>query len=271
LARFDIACAVMSMSSFRTAPRIGHLERLKRIYGYVKRFEEGYIRVRTEIPDMSSTKDKEYDWLYEVYGDVKQEIEKDIPIALGKSVITVSYKDANLYHDWTTGRASMGILHFVNGTPIDWYSKKQATVETATYGSEFVAAPVATDQIIDLRITLRQLGVKVLGNSYLFGDNESVVTSGTIPHSGLQKRWLALSYHRVREAIAAGILIFSHMAGKNNPADMLSKHCGYTETWPTLRPTLFWRGKTTECLSKEEKKKLDGIKVVSIDRIEIKC
>jgi hypothetical protein len=59
------------------------------------------------------------------------------------------------------------------------------------------------------------------------------------------------------------------MAGKNNPADMLSKHCGYTETWPTLRPILFWRGKTTECLSKEEKKKLDGIKVVSIDRIEI--
>jgi hypothetical protein len=96
---------------------------------------------------MSGTKDKEYDWLYEVYGDVKEEIEKDIPIALGKSVITVSYKDANLYHDWTTGRASMGILHFVNGTPIDWYSKKQATVETATYGSEFVAARVATDQM----------------------------------------------------------------------------------------------------------------------------
>jgi hypothetical protein len=36
-----------------------------------------------------------------------------------------------------TGRAVTGILDFVHGTPLDWYFKKQATVETATYGSEF--------------------------------------------------------------------------------------------------------------------------------------
>ena len=48
----------------------------------------------------------------------------------------------------------MGCLHFVNHTPIDSYSKRQATVETATYGSEFVASKTATEQIIDLRHTL---------------------------------------------------------------------------------------------------------------------
>lgn len=76
------------------------------------------------------------------------------------------------------------MLHCVNGTPIDWFSKRQATVETATYGSEFVAARFATNQILDLRITLRYLGASVHEVSYLFGDNESVVTSSTIPHSG---------------------------------------------------------------------------------------
>jgi uncharacterized protein YciI len=35
LGRFDIATAVMSMSRFRVAPREGHLDRLKRIYGYI--------------------------------------------------------------------------------------------------------------------------------------------------------------------------------------------------------------------------------------------
>ena len=68
-------------------------------------------------------------------------------------------------------------------------------METATYGSEFVAARIATDQIVDLRMTLRYLGVPVESSTYLFGDNESVITSSTIPHSSLSKRHNALAYH----------------------------------------------------------------------------
>ena len=56
---------------------------------------------------------------------------------------TVHYVDANLHHDLVTGRAVIAILHMVNGTPTDWYSKRQATVEAATYGSEFVASTLS--------------------------------------------------------------------------------------------------------------------------------
>ena len=45
LGRFDIATAVMSMSSFRAAPRIGHLDRVKRIVGYLLKMKDAYIRV----------------------------------------------------------------------------------------------------------------------------------------------------------------------------------------------------------------------------------
>ena len=38
---FDIACAIMTMSRFRAAPREGHMERMKRIYGYVKQYQKG--------------------------------------------------------------------------------------------------------------------------------------------------------------------------------------------------------------------------------------
>jgi hypothetical protein len=47
LGRFDIQTATMTMSSFRTAPRQGHLTRLKRIYGYLKKFSSAAIRIRT--------------------------------------------------------------------------------------------------------------------------------------------------------------------------------------------------------------------------------
>ena len=155
-----------------------------------------------------------------------------------------SYVDANLYHCMVTGRAVSGVLHFINQTPIDWYTKKQATVETATYGSEFVAARIAVDQIIDLRTTLRYLGVEVHGKTKLFGDNESVVTSSSLPHSVLKKRHVALCYHRVREAIASDMMGFYHIFGQENPADVLSKHWGYQQVWPVLRPILFWSGDT---------------------------
>ena len=48
-------------------------------------------------------------------------------------------------------KASHSCIHFVNNTPTDWFLKRQATVEAATYDSEFVAAKTATEQIMDLR------------------------------------------------------------------------------------------------------------------------
>ena len=72
---------------------------------------------------------------------------------------TTTYVDANLHHDQVTGKAVTACLHIVNATPSHWYTKRQATAKTATYGSEFVAARIATDQIIDLRYTLMYLGV----------------------------------------------------------------------------------------------------------------
>jgi hypothetical protein len=74
-----------------------------------------------------------------------------------------------------------------------------------------------------------------------------VITSSTIPQSALNKRHNALSYHRVREAIAAGILRFIHILGSTNPADVLSKHCGYPQLMPLVKPILFWQGDPTEC------------------------
>jgi hypothetical protein len=75
----------------------------------------------------------------------------------------------------------------INKTPIDSYSKKEATVETATYGSEFVAAKTCVDQIIDQQITQRYLDVPIRDKSYMFGDNKSVVDSSMQVHAKLHK------------------------------------------------------------------------------------
>jgi hypothetical protein len=112
-------------------------------------------------PDFSSFPIKEFEWASTVYGNVEEDIAKDIPESLGKPVLTFHYVGACLYHDLITGRSVTGILSFCNQTLVDWFPKRQACVQTATFRSEFVAAQIAVDQMIDLRATLQYLGVPI--------------------------------------------------------------------------------------------------------------
>jgi hypothetical protein len=219
---------------------------MRRIYGYVSKMKHGAIRFRIGVPDYSDIDIPDNDWARTIYGNVVEEIPHDAPRPLGPEVVMTTYVDANLCHDMTTGRAVTGIIHLLNQTPIDFYTKKQGTVETATYGSEYVAGRTATEQIIDLRVSLRYLGVNIRGGTYLFGDNRTVVDSSMGIASRLHKRHIILSYHRVREAIAAGILYFIHIPGALNPADILSKAWGYQQVWIMLKALLFWEGDTIE-------------------------
>jgi hypothetical protein len=149
-----------------------------------------------------------------------------------------------MLHDHVTGRSAMGTLHCVNQTPVEWFSMRLNTVETATYGSEFVVAWTATEQIIDLHYAICMLGVPLDGPAWMFGNNESVVKSAAIPHSSLMKRHNTLAYHRVREGIAAKILHFCHISGNKSSADVLTKFLPWATSWPLIEPILFWKGET---------------------------
>ena len=164
IGHFDTATAVMSLSSFRIAPHVGHLECCKHIYAYLNKMQHSMIRVRT--------------------------------------------------------------------------------VETAMFGSKANATRTATEQIIDLHGTLRYMGVPLRDTSYMFGDNKTVVDSGSLPHAKLHKRHSMLSYHCIREAITSGMVKFFHIPGEINPADILGKHWGHQQIWKQLQPLLFWKGDT---------------------------
>ena len=118
-------------------------------------------------------------------------------------------------------------------------------METATYGSEFVAAKTATEQIIILRYTLMYLGVPIKSKSYMFAINRLVVTSATLPHSTLSKRHNILAFHRVREAIAAKIIDFHWIQSEYNLSDMLSKHWEHNKIYPMIQKLLITCGPIT--------------------------
>ena len=244
--------AVVTMSSFRAAPREGHLQRLQQMHRCLAKFCHGAIRIRMEEPDFSVLPVSPHKWDHSVCGDPSEETPGDAPEPLGKAVQLAHYVDANLMHNVLTGKSVSGVLHFANQTPIDWYSKKQSTVETATFGSEIVAARTATEQIVHMHLTFRYLGVPIRDTSYLFGDNKMVVDSSMTPHSKLNKRHTMLSYHQVRHAIASGFLVFHYLPGSWNPVDLLSKHWSHQAVWRNLlQPLMFWQGDVAKLRKKQ--------------------
>jgi hypothetical protein len=122
-------------------------------------------------------------------------------------------------------------------TPLEWYSKKQPTVETATYGSEIIAARTCVEQIIDLRNTLQYHGVPFQEKCYMFGDNKSAVDSSMQVNAKLHNRHTILSFHRVQERIAAKMVDFYFIPGESNPAGILSSR---------LKTLLLWMGDTND-------------------------
>ena len=125
--------------------------------------------------------------------------------------------------DKLTHHSHTGILLYVNRAPIIWYSKKQNTVESSTFGSEMVALRIGMEMIKGLQYKLRMMGIPIDRLTLVFCDNKSVVTNASVPDSTLNKKHLGICYHAVHEAVTARIMRVCHIDGKKNLADCLTK------------------------------------------------
>jgi len=242
LGRWDIQYATNTMARFATAPRLGHYQRMLRLFGYLKYHPKGRICIDVEVPDWKAFHFAEYDWT-EKYPDAYEYLPDDaVPIKLTSDQVHLSaYVDSDQAHDLESRRSHTGYILCINRTPVKTYSKKQGTIETSTYGAELVAARVATEAIIDYRYCLRMLGVDVNQPSTLFIDNQSVVWNATLPSSTLKKKHHSVAYHKVRECVAGGIIRVTHIPSQDNIADILTKPLSPARYWDLLSDVLYGR------------------------------
>jgi hypothetical protein len=95
--------------------------------------------------------------------------------------------------------------------------------EKPTNSTSVYSARAATELIIGLRLLSRSLGIPQEKTSLLLGDNLGVVQNATLFTSALKKKHNAISFHRVREAVAAGIISYARIDTKLNLADIITK------------------------------------------------
>ena len=225
LGRLDILQPVSLLSRYLVSARQGHLEQVFHIFAYMKSHERSTLVFDDTEPDFLGSEFHDCDWS-KFYPGAKEAIPTDMPEPRGRPVVTSCFVDADHAGCRVTRRLHTGVLIFVNRAPILWYSKRQNTVESSTFGSEFIALKTAIEMIEGLRYKLRMMGVEIEGSTSVFCDNDSVVKNATNPESTLKKKHNAIAYHRAREAIAAQTVRLAKEDGDTNLADILTKLLG---------------------------------------------
>ena len=106
---------------------------------------------------------------------------------------------------------------------MSWLSKKQATIETSVFGSEFLAMKQGMEAVRGLHYKLRMMGVRISGPTYIYGNNMSVIHNTQCPESNFSKKLNLICYHAFRESVAMGESLNGHIPTAENCADLVTK------------------------------------------------
>jgi hypothetical protein len=162
LGRIDILHETSILSQYLAQPRMGHLQEAINIFYYLKYHNKSWMVMDPRRFDVEWSPRKNADVhpreravaMKEIYADAKDEKPYNMPEARGNAVDISAFVDADHAGNRVTRRSHTGIIIYVNMAPIVWYSKRQNTVETSTFGAEFIALRIAVELIESLRYKL---------------------------------------------------------------------------------------------------------------------
>ena len=222
IGRVDILLETALLSTYLAMPRSGHLDQVYRMFGYLKMHPKRKIAFDPQHPKINERMFKRYDW-QDFYRDVNEAILDKMPEPRGNVMTTHCFVDASHGSDSVSRRSQTGILLFCNKAPIIWFSKRQNTVETSTFGSEFQAMKNTVELVEVLRYKLRMFGVPIEEATNVFCDNKAVYKNTSLPESTLKKKDHSIAYHRCREAVAAGTVRVAKEGTRTNLSDLFTK------------------------------------------------
>ena len=102
---------------------------------------------------------------------------------------------------------------------VGWASDKAGAVATSAYSAEFCAM-LTSEEAITISYVLCSLGIPVNEPTKLFGDNLGAIQNASIPEAYRRLKHTAISFHRVRECLAAKIVEQHKIDGRDNFTDI---------------------------------------------------
>ena len=79
--------------------------------------------------------------------------------------------DADHASDTITRHSRMGFWVYLSCAPIYWWSKKQNSLESSSFGSKFIGMKQCCEYVRGLRYKLRMVGILCDDPMFIYGDN----------------------------------------------------------------------------------------------------
>ena len=190
-------------------------------HAYLKKYHNTELGYDPSDPVVDENDFECRDWASSEFGHVegKEEFPANMPEPRGHGFIMRAKVDADHASDTVSRCSRTGLLMYLNCALVYWWSKKQTSVESSSFGS----MKQCCEYIRGLRYKLRMMGVPVEGPMYIYGYNQSVLANATIPDSTLKKKSQSIAYHFVREGVARDEWRTSYVNTHDNEADLLTK------------------------------------------------
>ena len=179
-------CLKCSMlSSHLAMPREGHLKQLYHIFAYLCQHHNTKLVFDPSDPVINESDFKEKDWASTALGHIqgKEELPGNMPQPRGLGFKMRAKTDSDHAADTMARRSRTGFFVFLNCALIYWFSKKQTSVKSSSFGLEFVAMKQCCEYVRGLCYKLRMMGIPVVGPTYVYGNNQSVLANTTNPDS----------------------------------------------------------------------------------------
>lgn len=133
------------------------------------------------------------------------------------------YSDADFAGDITTRKSTTGYLSMLAGAPVTWSSHRQGCVSRSTTEAEYIAASAAAQEIMWLRMMLKELQVISNEPTNLFIDNQSAIRLvKNSEHHKLTKH-IDVKYHYIKECVENQNIVVEYVPSEKQLADFLTK------------------------------------------------
>ncbi|KAE8695213.1 Oxygen-dependent coproporphyrinogen-III oxidase [Hibiscus syriacus] len=141
--------------------------------------------------------------------------ERDNPLVVG-------YVDSNYAGDLDSRRSTTGYVFTLGGGPICWKSIVQFVVALSTTEAKYMAAAEAAKEALWLTGLVKELGVQQ-GGVQLLCDNQSTIHLAKNQVYHARTKHIDVRFHKIRELVASGEILFQKVHTNENAADMFTK------------------------------------------------
>jgi hypothetical protein len=106
-----------------------------------------------------------------------------------------AYCDADYAGDLDDRRSRNGVLMILNGGPVIWISRKQSCIAGSTTEAEYVAAHLASKEVVWLRRLLGDIGLAQMWPTTLHSNNQACIRLVHNPEFHRRTKHIDVAYH----------------------------------------------------------------------------